>query len=406
MISARPRILYLTPCFPDGRSSGSHLRVRQIGRALQEIGEVHFVVAGFDGRSEERNGSQFVVDRSFPLKPTAGKTGWSRVRDALSARSINPYGHAVEPEAQTWIGGHLENFDLVWIYNLRTAGAFGRWAWPKSVIDVDDVPSMFLRSVAPNEKNIVSRVRQQFKMYVAQRRERLLSDRFTVVAVSSDEDRRYLKLPSPVHVIPNGFESSGMEPVRRVGVPPRIGFIGGLDYEPNADAVRWFVERSWSEIKRQNPGTQLRIVGRQNDWLMNLQDKDVQALGYVPDAAEEIATWSAMIVPIRQGAGTRVKIAEGLSRKVPIVTTSLGRYGYDLQSEVEILIADSAEEFGRACLKTLHDDAFAKRMADRGYQRFQNEWSWEAIRPRIWAAAEDCLRRTASRDAACTLVTP
>src|SRR3984893_1556242 len=397
MISARPRILYLTPCFPDGRSSGSHLRVRQIGRALQEIGEVHFVVAGFDGRSEDRNGSQFVVDRSFPFKPTAGKTGWSRLRDALSARSINPYGHAVEPEAQAWIGGHLGNFDLIWIHNLRIPAAFGRWAWPKSVIDVDDVPSMFLRNVAPNEGNAVSRMRRQFQSYVAQRREQLLSDRFTVVAVCSEEDRRYLKLPGPVHVIPNGFESPGAEPVRRVVDPPRIGFIGGLDYEPNADGIRWFVERCWSEIKRHNSRAQLRIVGRENDWLLNLRDRDVEALGYMPDAGEEIATWSAMIVPVRQGAGTRVKIAEGLSRKVPIATTSLGRYGYDLKDGVEILIADTPEEFARACLKILQDRNLADRMAERGYVRFQNEWSWETIRPRIWAAAEDCLRRTASR---------
>jgi glycosyltransferase involved in cell wall biosynthesis len=249
------------------------------------------------------------------------------------------------------------------------------------------------------------RVRRFFQSSIAHRREQLLSNRFTVVAVCSEEDRSYLYLPGPVHVIPNGFESFDDQPVRRIVDPPRIGFIGGLDYEPNADAIRWFVDRCWPEIKRQHRGIQLRVVGKENSWLLSLRDDDIHGLGYMPDAAEEIATWSAMIVPVRQGAGTRVKVAEGLSRKVPIVTTSLGRYGYTAKNGVELLIADSPRDFARACLDILQDRKFADQIAERGYQRFRDEWSWDAIRPRIWAAAEDCLRRSGSREASSTLVT-
>src|SRR4051794_27396755 len=140
MISGAPRILFLTPCFPNGRSSGSHLRVRQIGRALQEIGEVHFVVAGFAPHLEDTSAPEFVVDKLFPLEPAGTKNRWSRLRDAVSSKTINPYGHAVEPAARAWIGTKLKDFDLIWHHNLRTPAAFGLWSWPKSVLDVDDVP--------------------------------------------------------------------------------------------------------------------------------------------------------------------------------------------------------------------------------------------------------------------------
>ena len=64
---------------------------------------------------------------------------------------------------------------------------------------------------------------------------------------------------------------------------------------------------------------------------------DVDALGYVADAASEMATWSAMIIPVRLGGGTRVKIADAFSRKCPVVSTRLGAYGYDVQTGRELI---------------------------------------------------------------------
>jgi hypothetical protein len=71
-----------------------------------------------------------------------------------------------------------------------------------------------------------------------------------------------------------------------------------------------------------------------------------------------------------------------------------------------MFIADSPGDFAAACVETILDPAKAEQMAERGWVRFLKEWSWEAIRPRIWAAAEDCLRRAGSREAGRTLIAP
>src|SRR4051812_13830311 len=100
MISGAPRILFLTPCFPNGRSSGSHLRVRQIGRAFQAIGEVQFGGGGFAPRRGDTSAPEFGVDKLFPLEPAGTKNRWSGLREAVSSKTINPCGHAVEPAAR------------------------------------------------------------------------------------------------------------------------------------------------------------------------------------------------------------------------------------------------------------------------------------------------------------------
>jgi glycosyltransferase involved in cell wall biosynthesis len=177
-----------------------------------------------------------------------------------------------------------------------------------------------------------------------------------------------------------------------LATPPRIGFIGILDYEPNIEAAKWFATQCWARIKHEIPGVRLRLLGRYSDGPSKPPGDDIDGLGWVADADAEIATWSAMIVPIRRGAGTRGKIAHGLSLKCPIVSTTLGAYGYQFTHGREAYLADSAEDFANACVRAIRRPAEAAAIADRAWQLFLEKWTWEAVRPRIWNAVEDCLR--------------
>lgn len=112
-----------------------------------------------------------------------------------------------------------------------------------------------------------------------------------------------------------------------------------------------------------------------------------------------------MIIPIRVGGGTRVKIAYGFSQKCPLVSTSLGAYGYRVESGCEMYLADTADAFADACLRVIRNPEQATQMAERAWRQYLEKWTWEAIRPSVWAAADDCLRR-GKRDSSPTGVTP
>ena len=237
------------------------------------------------------------------------------------------------------------------------------------------------------------------QMHLLKRREHFWKERFTVLSVCSEADRQYLGGGEHVHVIPNGFERPAQEPVRQPTDPPRIGFIGLYSYLPNLEGMKWFVRSCWPLIKQQVPDARLRLVGKDTDGPLKPNAPDVDALGYVADAASEMATWSAMIVPVRQGAGTRVKIADAFSRKCPVVSTKLGAYGYDVQSGRELLLADKPDDFAQACVSLIRDRVAASAMADRAYAAFLQNWTWDAIAPRVWAAAEDALALAAREQA-------
>ena len=104
-----------------------------------------------------------------------------------------------------------------------------------------------------------------------------------------------------------------------------------------------------------------------------------------------------MIVPIQTGAGTRVKIADAFSRKCPLVSTSFGALGYAVQHDQELLLADEPDDFANACLSLIDDPAKAARLAEQGHKSFLEKWTWDAVAPRVWNAAEDCLRHNWGR---------
>jgi glycosyltransferase involved in cell wall biosynthesis len=397
----RVRILYLTPYWPHRATSASEVRALHVARALRERGDVEIVVVGGEGAEDDWMAwpeKEFSVAYSFPVAPKASRGLYQKLAETFDPRRHYPDSYGAEQKAMRQVQMIAQEFDVIWFCKLRTADNFPTWAWPRSVVDIDDLPSLYERSLLRTELGVRKRISSARRLVSVMRREKLLSERFNVLVVCSEADKHYLqkwKIRTPLHVVPNGYSSPPDSPARRVAEPPRIGFIGIFDYGPNIDGITWFAKECWPRIKQKVPNVRLRLVGRCSDGSLKPLGRDIDGLGWIADAAPEIATWSAMVVPIRRGAGTRGKIAHGVSLKCPIISTRLGAYGYELTNGYDAFLADSPEEFANACIRVIRHPEEAAAVAERAWQRFLENWSWEAIKPRIWDAVDDCLRVSA-----------
>jgi glycosyltransferase involved in cell wall biosynthesis len=394
----RPRILFVSPHSLHRMTGASEVRAVQTARALRQMGEVVTVVVDSEGWAKEWAAlpdAEFRFEKSFPVGLHANNSMAKKLKWWFDARADYPHGVGVSRTDLDLLDEMAGNFDLLWFCKLRTANMFPRWAWRRSVTDIDDVPSTFALSDVQAAKGLKARLLARMRLASWRKRDRLLSERFDVMGVCSDADRQYLQALGnckPLHVIPNGCDSPKREVARHPATPPHFGFIGIFDYPPNLEGAQWFVRECWPLIKRELPEARLRLVGRQSDGVLKPQGPDIDGLGFVTDPAEEIATWSAMVVPIRTGAGTRGKIAHAFSAKCPVVSTSLGAHGYEVRHGDLALIADDPTEFARSCIQLVRAPEAAEAMAQRAWAQFLQKWTWEAIQPRIWAAAEECLR--------------
>jgi glycosyltransferase involved in cell wall biosynthesis len=392
---AAVRILYITSSWPHDLAFGGQLRALQIGRALQEIGKVTVAVVSSDTAKPDvitRTANEFAVEPLVRVNLQRNRGMLQRFKWAFNPRFLNVHGCVADAADRNRVLNRLNDFDLIWLLNSRTPNILSKWYWPRSVLDIDDLPSVFQRTICQNGACLSEKVKAGIQMWLSRRRECFWRERFDVLSVCSEADRQYLGGGEHIHVIPNGFERPTQEPVCNPTDPPRIGFIGLYSYSPNLEGMKWFLRECWPLVKRAIPNACLRLVGKDTNGPLRPDAPDIDALGYVDDPVDEIATWSAMIVPVIHGAGTRVKIAEAFSRKCPIISTRVGAYGYDVKNGRELLLADDPKEFAAACVSLIRDRAAASAMADRAYAAFLEKWTWDTIAPRVWAAVEDALR--------------
>src|SRR5215469_6531059 len=406
VMNSRPKILFVTPHSPWAAAYGGQQRTLNIGKLLSRVGDISFVITPAEGDYEEtanhKNGDFKVRRIVRPVLVSCAGNHLARLRHRiryeLDANYLATHHYTTSEADRRALQELVQEHDLVWVHTIRAANLFGIDRWPHSVLDVDDLLSRVYRAEANSGSAIIRKLLDLRLAWMWRRRERRFNRRFYVLSVCSEEDRRYLGSSEQIHVIPNGFNPQPT-PTKAPLAPsaqPRIGFIGTLRYRPNEDGVRWFIREVWPLVKSRVPEAQLRLVGRDSDGPIAQMGRDVVGLGYLEDPSDEIAAWSAMIVPVRFGGGTRIKTAEAFARKCPVVATTMGAFGYDVCNGEEIFLADQAQDFASACINLLREPQLGVALSERAYRRFVERWTWDSFQGSVEAVIEDCLSRSRS----------
>lgn len=392
-LNSRPQILCLTAHDLDGPDYGAVMRSRNVFKLLAAHGDVRVVLAGenkFAAAGKKTCGG-FELARTIQFQPAPRRSVADRLRNEFDPRWTGTHPFVASVADRAWLAAASARHDLVWIHSLPLANAFGRVHWPRTVLDIDDLPSTYYQSLLAQAVGVVEKIRCRRQVRLWQRREKKIPERFAAVCVCSAPDRAVLGGAENIFTVPNGFDALEKISARSPAAPPRLGFVGKFDYEPNRDGVLWFVKNVWPLILEKIPAARLRLVGAGTDQENWAAHKNIEALGFVADGAGEMATWTLSIVPVLTGGGTRIKIVEAFSRRCPVVTTTPGAYGYEVTDGRELFLADDAKTFAEKCLRLLANPALAETMTATASEKFLQNWTWAAQSPRVAVAVQHVL---------------
>ncbi len=392
IMSKELKILYIITQLPCPARYGVHKRVLNVGLQLRRYGQVQMV---YVGREDNYNGqslseTEAVFGKVICMQPKIlSREGiYGRLRYKFNMHWPWYYVEQVSREDKRTFFDMTGGYDVAWFHTLPAADVFGKGQLPgqrlKTVMDLDDINEQKLRLACECASRLRKKLGEWVKAYKWHRREREAMQRFDAVCVCSDADKEYLGGHGNIYVVPNGFEDVKGQ---HRGGKMQLGFIGSLGYKPNRDALVWFLSEVWPLIRQELPSVRLRVVGSggQSGGTGNAdkQSVGVDWLGYIDDPADEFANWSAMIVPLRIGGGTRLKIIEAFSRGCAVVSTTVGAYGIKVTNGKDILLADNAEDFAWACCKLLRNEEYGNQLATAGRKLYERYYNWDVIGKRI-----------------------
>lgn len=253
------------------------------------------------------------------------------------------------------------------------------------VVDTHNIDSLVLRRYADAMWRGPRAAYARMTASKLARHERHVFAAADLVWVCSDEERALLdgSTARRVEVVPNGVDAFGEFAARDIATAPdRILFFGKLDYHPNSDAVRWFLDAIFPAIRARRPHVEFLVVGPGADADLRARIErtaNAQLMGWVPELADLVASAAVVVVPLRAGGGTRLKILEALSLGRPLVSTTVGAEGLALVSGQDLVLADDPADFAAHVVSLLDRPAEARRLGGAGREAVCSRYDWSRM---------------------------
>jgi sugar transferase (PEP-CTERM/EpsH1 system associated) len=208
-----------------------------------------------------------------------------------------------------------------------------------------------------------------------------------ILAVSPSE-QAWIKQHAPhaaVELVPNGVNARYFSVADGSQTNRSIVFTALMNYPPNIDAVVWFCNEILPLIHSKHPEVCFKVVGdKPGATVLALgQRKGVQITGRVADVRPYFSQALALVVPLRSGGGTRLKILEAMAMGRPVVSTYQGAEGLEVTDGVNILLADTPEKFAEHIFALLADPQLGTRLGSAGRTLVEKKYDWSTCLSKI-----------------------
>lgn len=256
-----------------------------------------------------------------------------------------------------------------------------------TVLFQHNVETALWRRQADWEPNPLKALAFKMEALKMARYERAAVRRFHHVIAVSEHDRDEMKFmvdASRITVVPTGVDLAQYRAAARPAVAePLVVFTGSMDWEANIDAVDYFCRDIWPRVLTRVPAARFRIVGRSpHPRVERLASPTVEVTGAVPSVIDHLNEAAVVVVPLRIGGGTRLKIYEAMAMARPVVSTSVGAEGLDVHHGADILLADDPSSFAE-CVAMLLENRELREKYGRAAAELAGRYDWSKIAERF-----------------------
>jgi polysaccharide biosynthesis protein PslH len=390
------KLLFITPYVPSPPTFGGQRRIHGLMRALSKrhalsLLALHNPIDPVDEWRERTRG--FYPDTELFLQPALGLQG--HAKRAAQLRSLYRLGSwdAISHRNEALVARlrnrlQRETWDAVVVEFAQMAvNLDGLPRGVPIVVDEHNIEFDLQQRSAANSSNPLRRAFLEANWRKLRREEVEVWRSFDGVTVTSPRDLAIVKAHIPrvrCVLAPNGVDLQEFTPPAQPPEPDTIIFVGAHNYFPNADGLRFLLAEIWPLILAARPSVQLRVVGPLPPAeIVALRPPNVTFEGFVTNIVAEVGRAAVAIAPLRIGGGTRLKIVEAMALARPVVATTIGAEGIDVQNGRDLMLADAPRDFADAVLRLLAQPTEGVALGLRARRLVERFYSWDASADRL-----------------------
>jgi polysaccharide biosynthesis protein PslH len=387
------KILFVTPFLPSPPRFGGQRRLDGLMRSLaakHELSVISFSASDEFTASSLRETQAYCKQViTFPDMEYRAQRD-KRLLQARSLLSRRSYEHLLVVRHREFAARLQQlvdsnDFDIVQVEFCQMA-AFHLRLQPsrrfRCVLDEHNIEFDIVRRTAEAEASPMRRLYSMVDWRKLKREERQAWVRFDGVSLTSQRDADMLaelEPKTPRAVVPNGVDIELFRPNSNPVEPDTLLFFGAMNYYPNHDGINYFVEQIWPRILAKRPSTKLWVVGPAPEAVTRLRSESIDVTGFVDKVEPYLDRAAAVIVPLRLGGGTRLKIVEAMSKAKPIISTHVGAEGIDVVDGEHALLSDDPQGFADHVENVLQDPKLATRLGQAARGLAEARYSWPAL---------------------------
>jgi glycosyltransferase involved in cell wall biosynthesis len=391
LVSARPRLLFVSPRFLLPVDSGGKIRTTQILRGMKG-GAFEVVLASPAPPDRAKYSAELAAlcDRfvGWPEAERGPLFNLARLRHVL-ARVPIPVATEASAAADTAIGQELARRPEVALFDFVHAAVWAPadLAVP-SVMFTHNVEAEIFARHAQVSADPLRRALWRSQHRKMQRFERETLQRFdTVIAVSTRDAEQFrsdygVGRDNRIATIGTGVDLEFLSHAPPAA-QPHVIFSGSMDWLANIDAIEFFLDSVWPKIAREAPQARMTVVGRAPPahLIERARARSVNwtFTGYVDDIRPHIRSAAVYVIPLRVGGGTRLKVFEAMALGCPVVSTAIGVEGLPVQAGTHYLLADEADAMAESVVQLLGDAHTRARLSTAARAYVSEHFSFRSV---------------------------
>jgi glycosyltransferase involved in cell wall biosynthesis len=254
----------------------------------------------------------------------------------------------------------------------------------KTILALYNITALQYQRIYENEKRPFFKFRAGLYARQMERWEPEYAGQFDkCITVSTVEEKMLLDLNPKLNIttIPNGVDTQQYHVLP--AAPPgnhRLIFIGNMRYAPGVDAAIYMATEILPIVRQSIPDAELWIVGREPaPEVLALASDIVHVKGDVPEVLPYYEMGAVSVVALRSGGGTRLKILEAMALGRPVVSTTIGAEGIDVEDGKHILIGDTRESFAAHTVRLLQDRDLYQHLVKNARDLVVSRYDWDAL---------------------------